>query len=1010
MKSTTNTYKQIIASGDTRNFLVTVNMTLADSTTLTLTEENITQNTFKIMTASSGTETLDIGSAIIGSCEFTIDNFDDTYTEYDFFNATAVVWVKLVGDSEYHRMGFYTVDEPTYAGSMIKLMMLDNMWKFDVPLSESHVTFPCTIGTAVSTVCTDCGVVLASQNFHGSDYVLTSAPDKDINCRELLSYCAMIGCNFCVMDDQGRLLLRWYDTDIYESTLDGGTFSTTTTPYSDGDVAHGGTFRSYKERYSYDGGSFTGQADVAYFTRLMSRNIGTDEIFVTGVKFIINNVTYLAGRSGYVITLENPFVTSKNARAILNLIWEVLEGFKFRTYNVTALPDLAPEVGDCVGVSYKGNMVYSYLTNYTFTPSLSTASLGAETPTRALSTRYSQAVQAAVDVARTVSTEEISSYDLAVQAMNALSVNAMGAYQDFDELATGGRVYYLSNHPITKNEDNECVLTSGATVFKTTGEGLFVSTSGGTDPSQRVWVNGYNAQTGELTVNVLNAIGLNADWVVTGLLRDSQNRNYWNLDTGEFALSANSTMGGETVQSVFNSIDGKTQTFTSQPTVPYHVGDLWFNSTTSDIMTCTTSRTTGSFTASDWEKRNKYTDDTLAKATYGTCTTDRRTQEKEVVLPNFVLYEGAKIAVQFTYVTTVANPTLNVNNTGAKPIYARGSAITSAYYWQPNAICEFVYDGTNWNLQVQNQREIFNALTNAGETQGIYLSNQKLYINASYIQSGGMSADYIVAGELTSQNYSDPGTNEIYASAGTKLNLNSGVILTKAFLFDGSSSELYARQLVVKPNPNDTSTITTHVKVMDNSNNYSELRSASLHIATDYNECEISDVSGYWGSNRSNYAAAINQYGLDASKGDDQYVSVNYDSINKYYYGTTLHVSWSSSDRRVKENIDNLNKELSIEFINKTEPVSFKYKNIDGKHYGMIAQDVRTLLDDLGETDSALEYSVGDNKNLKDQRNIDYHEYIPHLINYVKDLREIVDRQQEEIELLKAEVKALKGE
>ena len=61
---------------------------------------------------------------------------------------------------------------------------------------------------------------------------------------------------------------------------------------------------------------------------------------------------------------------------------------------------------------------------------------------------------------------------------------------------------------------------------------------------------------------------------------------------------------------VFDAIDGKAQIFVSQPTTPYNVGDLWFNSATSDIMTCITARTSGNYTASDWQKRNKYTDDT----------------------------------------------------------------------------------------------------------------------------------------------------------------------------------------------------------------------------------------------------------------------------------------------------------------------------------------------------------------------------------------------------------------
>lgn len=60
---------------------------------------------------------------------------------------------------------------------------------------------------------------------------------------------------------------------------------------------------------------------------------------------------------------------------------------------------------------------------------------------------------------------------------------------------------------------------------------------------------------------------------------------------------------------VFDEIDGKAQIFINTPSTPYSAGDLWFDSSTSDIMTCVKSRETGYFTSSDWEKRNKYTDD-----------------------------------------------------------------------------------------------------------------------------------------------------------------------------------------------------------------------------------------------------------------------------------------------------------------------------------------------------------------------------------------------------------------
>lgn len=45
---------------------------------------------------------------------------------------------------------------------------------------------------------------------------------------------------------------------------------------------------------------------------------------------------------------------------------------------------------------------------------------------------------------------------------------------------------------------------------------------------------------------------------------------------------------------------------------------------------------------------------------------------------------------------------------------------------------------TNLNTSL-NQQEIFNRLTNNGQTQGLYLQNSKLYVNASYINSGALT-------------------------------------------------------------------------------------------------------------------------------------------------------------------------------------------------------------------------------------------------------------------------------
>ena len=85
-----------------------------------------------------------------------------------------------------------------------------------------------------------------------------------------------------------------------------------------------------------------------------------------------------------------------------------------------------------------------------------------------------------------------------------------------------------------------------------------------------------------------------------------------------------------------------------------------------------------------------------------------------------------------------------------------------------------------------NQQTIFNRLTNNGQTQGIYLSNNKLYINATYIKSGTLSANYIKGGTLVlggSDNVN--GIMQVKNASGTVVgqfnkdgvNITSGIII-----------------------------------------------------------------------------------------------------------------------------------------------------------------------------------------------------------------------------------------
>lgn len=133
---------------------------------------------------------------------------------------------------------------------------------------------------------------------------------------------------------------------------------------------------------------------------------------------------------------------------------------------------------------------------------------------------------------------------------------------------------------------------------------------------------------------------------------------------------------------VFDKIDGKAQIFVAQPKSPYAVGDLWFNSATSDIMTCIKARNTiGEFDSTEWEKRNKYTDDsTLTDFINNTYTTDIGNIQNQIdgKIETFrqetdpstawTTAEDKKKHIGDLWYNTATNETFMYNGTGWSPV------------------------------------------------------------------------------------------------------------------------------------------------------------------------------------------------------------------------------------------------------------------------------------------------------------------------------------------------------
>lgn len=83
-------------------------------------------------------------------------------------------------------------------------------------------------------------------------------------------------------------------------------------------------------------------------------------------------------------------------------------------------------------------------------------------------------------------------------------------------------------------------------------------------------------------------------------------------DNGDIVLGGDASISWENITGtnhIWDTIDGKAQIFTTIPVPPYHVGDLWFGGVDKDIMTCVSTRLSGEYVDTDWERLNKYTDD-----------------------------------------------------------------------------------------------------------------------------------------------------------------------------------------------------------------------------------------------------------------------------------------------------------------------------------------------------------------------------------------------------------------
>lgn len=269
-------------------------------------------------------------------------------------------------------------------------------------------------------------------------------------------------------------------------------------------------------------------------------------------------------------------------------------------------------------------------------------------------------------------------------------INSSGAWND----AAGGKGVYIAD---LIDRINQVMNETGGYVYQTPNQGIYVYDKPiDQHPTQVIQIGGgYWRCASSKKANgdwnwrsLANGKGIFADAIYTGLLSDAARRNYWNLDTGEFSLSANTTIAGN------------------------NAGDLATNQTARQL--------TSEAEAAAKEYANSVGSDTLASAK-ADATAKANTAETNAK-------KAASVDAQSKADAALAS---------AKKAAAAGdtSTLEAAKSYADNTATSHV----DTFQKALTQQYIFNKLTNNGQLQGLYMSGGLLYVNATYLRSGIIS-------------------------------------------------------------------------------------------------------------------------------------------------------------------------------------------------------------------------------------------------------------------------------
>lgn len=524
-----------------------------------------------------------IGTTICKSMTLSLDNTEDQWKDYNFYQAKVHTYLKLqtsvaepasesiwmndfyepildtdgnsivlsraASEDRYETIdkGVYTITTPEQYGEILSFTAMDDMYKTNAKY-YSALTLPQPIMALVRDACESLNIPMGFSSMAHGNVIVTALPDN-MTFRQLIGWAAMLETANARIDNRGYLqFIKW----------------------NFGAVENGSLVPLKLEDY------------------VNSPTLSSDDIVITGIRVKNKESESLFGTAGYVLELENNLLSDSDLGTVSAWIGGNLVGAKFRNLQGDLLYNPLLEFGDMArSFDRNGN---GYLTPITDVSSplngITTVKTQADDPIRNSSTYMSEATKALVE-ARQLVKDERTEREKAVERLANTLKESGGLYMTEDPQDDGSVIYYMHNKPTLEESD---------IVWKLTAEAIGISTDGG-----KTYPYGFTV-TGEMITRLLYAEGINASYINVGALivRDTNGKIIFSadIDNNQIVIDGASVrIGASHLDGLLNSmqgqIDGNINTWTGTPAptlsnypanewltdteMSKHVGDLYYD-------------------------------------------------------------------------------------------------------------------------------------------------------------------------------------------------------------------------------------------------------------------------------------------------------------------------------------------------------------------------------------------------------------------------------------------------